>query len=78
MSAVTSASTGSGRTGTASLARARLCGGTGDQAQEHTAQAQRTDLWPEDLGLYALWPLRAERTLKMTEEKCHEGNREPN
>lgn len=78
MSAVTSASTGSGRTGTASLARARLCGGTGDQAQEHAARAQRTDLCPEDWGLYALWPPRAERRLEVTEEMRHEGNREPN
>jgi hypothetical protein len=44
---VTSARTGSGHTGTASLARATLCGGAGDQAQEHTGRAQRTDLWPE-------------------------------
>lgn len=78
MSAVTSASTGSGRTGTASPTRARLYKRYRDQAQEHTARAQRTDLWPEDWGLQALSPLRAGRTLEVRKEMGHESNREPN
>lgn len=78
MSAVTSASTGSGRTGRASPTRTRLYSGTETRPREHRAGAQRTDLWPDDWGLHALWPLRAGRTLEVTKEMRHESNREPN
>jgi hypothetical protein len=49
-----------------------------NQAQEHTARAQRADLWPEDWSLHALWPLGAGRTLEVKKEMRRESNREPN